>query len=132
MGRPTLYKCIDKALNTGWEAGLKDLYHRPKGPVITSEANAWGVSIACTKPVDLGLAAEVWTHQALVSYVRRHAIAAGYPSLNRAVKATVQRILAEQDLTPHEDPFLLRYFICRGKNEVNKKIITEWSSSFRT
>jgi transposase len=90
-----------------WEAGLKDFYHRPKDPVITLDAKAWVVSIACTKPVDLGLAAEVWTHQALAMYVRQHANEAGYPSLNRAVKATVQRILSEQDLKPHT----VRYYL---------------------
>lgn len=42
--RPTVYKCINKALSMGWEAGLKDLYHRPKDPVITPEAKAWVVS----------------------------------------------------------------------------------------
>lgn len=25
--RDTVYKCIDKALEMGWEAALKDLYH---------------------------------------------------------------------------------------------------------
>ena len=42
VSRPTVYKCIDKALSMGSEAGLKDLYHRPKDPVITPEAKAWG------------------------------------------------------------------------------------------
>ena len=86
VSRPTVYKCIDKALTMGWEAGLKDLYHRPKDPVITPDAKAWVVSISCTKPVDLGLAAEVWTHQALALYVRHHANDAGYPSLNRGAR----------------------------------------------
>jgi DNA-binding Lrp family transcriptional regulator len=27
VSRPTVYKCIDKALTMGWEAGLKHLYH---------------------------------------------------------------------------------------------------------
>ena len=35
------------------EAGLKDLYHRPKEPVIDSAAKAWVVHLACTKPKDL-------------------------------------------------------------------------------
>ena len=118
VSRPTVYKCIDKALTMGWEAGLKDLYHRPKDPVITPEAKAWVVSIACTKPVGLGLAAEVWTHQALASYVRRHAIDAGYPSLNRAVKATVQRILSEQDLKPHT----VRYYLERRDPDFDRKM----------
>ena len=38
VSRPSIYKCIDKALAAGIEAGLKDKYHRPKEPVITPEA----------------------------------------------------------------------------------------------
>jgi transposase len=50
VSRPTIYKCVDKALAAGVEAGLKDTYHRPRAPEITEEAKAWVVSIACTKP----------------------------------------------------------------------------------
>src|SRR3989337_2473943 len=56
VSRPTVYKCIDKALGMGYEAGLKDLPHSPKKPVITLEAKAWVTNLACTKPKDLGLA----------------------------------------------------------------------------
>ena len=77
--RMTVDKCIKKALSMGVEAGLKDLYHRPKDPVITPEAKAWVVSLACTKPVDLGLAAETWTRSALAAHVRIHADEAGHP-----------------------------------------------------
>jgi hypothetical protein len=61
MSRPTIYKCIDKALAAGVEAGLKDTFHRLKEPNITPEAAGWVISLACTKPKDLGLAAELWT-----------------------------------------------------------------------
>ena len=57
--RPRIYRCIDKALAAGVQAGLKDKYHRPHEPEITDEAKAWVVSIACTKPKDHGLAAEL-------------------------------------------------------------------------
>jgi predicted DNA-binding protein YlxM (UPF0122 family) len=30
IGRPAVYKCIDKAIAMGFEAGLKDLPHNPK------------------------------------------------------------------------------------------------------
>src|SRR6056297_3245227 len=49
VSRPTIYKCIDKALAAGPEAGLKDHYHRPFEPVITNEAKAWVINLACTK-----------------------------------------------------------------------------------
>ena len=51
--RPTVYKCIDKALSMGWEAGLRDLFHRPKEPTMTPEAKAWAVSLgACSRALD--------------------------------------------------------------------------------
>lgn len=42
ISRPSLYKCIDRALAAGVEVALKDKYHRPKTPVIRPEAKAWG------------------------------------------------------------------------------------------
>ena len=49
VSRPTIYKCIDKALAAGIETALKDKYHRPKDPVITEKSKAWVVNLACTK-----------------------------------------------------------------------------------
>ena len=116
--RPTVYKCIDKALSMGWEAGLKDLYHRPKAPIITREAKAWVVSVACTSPVSLGLAVELWTHKSLAHYIRTHSTEAGHPSLSRAAKSTVQRILDEQELKPHK----VRYYLERRDPEFDRKM----------
>ena len=116
--RPTVYKCIDKALSMGWESGLKDLYHRPKDPTITLEAKAWVVSVACTPPVSLGLAAEIWTHKALARHIRTHARDAGHPSLSRAAKSTVQRILDEQALKPHK----VRYYLERRAPDFDRKM----------
>src|ERR1035441_3179343 len=65
VSRPSIYKCIDKALAAGIKAGLKDTYHSPKSPEILDDAKAWVVNIACTKPKDHGLAAELWTLSAL-------------------------------------------------------------------
>jgi transposase len=44
VGRPMIYKCVDKALAAGVQMGLKDKYHRPHEPEITDEAKAWVVS----------------------------------------------------------------------------------------
>jgi len=59
VSRPTVYKWIEKALAAGIETGLKDKYHRPKNPIITEEAKAWVVNLACTKPKDHGYADEI-------------------------------------------------------------------------
>jgi transposase len=101
ISRPAIYKCIDKALAAGCQAGLKDTYHSPREPEILDDAKAWVVSLACTKPKDHGLAAELWTLSALARYVAKHAVEAGFPRLTSAVKATVWRILNEKDIKPH-------------------------------
>jgi transposase len=109
MTRKSVRKWIDKALAMGAEAALKDAYHRPRAPVITEEARAWVVHLACSKPKELGYAAELWTRSLLARHVRREAAQAGHPSLSRAAKATVQRILAEQPLHPER----VRYYLER-------------------
>jgi hypothetical protein len=68
--------------------------------VIGDDAKAWVVHVACSKPKDLGYAAEVWSRQALARHIREHAVEAGFPALSRAAKATVHRILAAQTLHP--------------------------------
>lgn len=107
--RKSVRKWIDKALAMGAEAALKDAYHRPRAPVITEEARVWVVHLACSKPKELGYAAELWTRDLLARHVRRQAMQAGHPSLSRAAKATVQRILAEQPLHPER----VRYYLER-------------------
>ena len=105
--RKSVRKWIDKALAMGADAALKDAYHRPRAPVITEEARAWVIHLACSKPKELGYAAELWTRSLLARHVRHEATQAGHPSLNRAAKATVQRILAEQPLHPER----VRYYL---------------------
>ncbi len=118
ISRVTIYHCLHKALEMGMEAGLKDTFHRPKEPVINSGDKAWVVHLACTKPKDLGYAAELWTRKALAAHVRQHAQAAGHPSLVRAAKSTVQKILVEQQLQPHK----VKYYLERRDLEFEFKM----------
>jgi transposase len=118
VSRPTIYKCIDKALTMGSEAGLKDKYHSPKDAVITDDAKAWVVNLACTKPKEHGYAAEIWSHSLLAQHTRQHAPQAGHDCLNNAAKATIQRILKERPLQPHK----MRYFTENRDPEFEKKM----------
>ena len=118
MTRKSVAKWIKRALAVGPSAALKDAYHRPKEPSITEEARAWVVSLACRKPKDLGYAAEMWTRSALANHVRSHAVEAGHPSLAKAVKATVQRILAEQPLHPEK----IKYYLERRDPQLDEKM----------
>jgi transposase len=100
MTRKSVLKWIDKTLQVGVKAGIKDTPHKPREAVITDDAKAWVVHLACCKPKEYGYAAELWTRSALARHVRKHAVPAGYPVLAKAAKATVQRILDAQSLLP--------------------------------
>jgi len=118
ISRVTIYHCLHKALEMGVEAGLKDLFHRPKEAVIRSADKAWVVHLACTKPKELGYAAELWTRKALAAHIRRQAEFAGHPNLARAAKATVQRILEEHQLQPHK----VKYYLERRDPDFESKM----------
>ena len=118
FSRPMIYRCIDKALAAGVQMGLKDKYHRPHEPEISDEAKAWVVSIACTKPKDHGLAAELWTISALARFVCDGARAAGFARLAKAGKSTVWRILDENEIKPHK----IRYYLEKRDPEFDRKM----------
>ena len=118
VGRPMIYKCIDKALAAGAQMGLKDKYHRPHEPVITIEAKAWVVSLACTKPKDHGLAAELWSISGLAKFVCERASGAGFARLSNAGKSTVWRILDGCDIKPHK----IRYYLEKRDPDFDRKM----------
>jgi len=118
VSRPTIYKCIDKALAAGIVAGLSDTYHRPKSPEIGDDAKSWAVSLACTKPKDHGLAAELWTLSQLAKFIGGEAEKAGFPRLAKASKSTVWRILDEHEIKPHR----IRYYLERRDPEFDSKM----------
>jgi hypothetical protein len=105
--RKTVYDCIDKALAMGVRAGLKDLPHHPNNAIITPEAKVWIVNLACTKPLDHGYAAELWSSQSLANHIRKVAEENGHPCLSRIVKSTVHTILKDNKLKPHKIKYYL-------------------------
>jgi transposase len=118
FSRPMIYRCVDKALAAGVQMGLKDKYHRPHEPEIGDESKAWVVSIACTKPKDYGLAAELWTISALARFVSERAQAAGFARLASAGKSTVWRILDDNDIKPHK----IRYYLEKRDPDFDRKM----------
>jgi len=118
VSRPTVYKCIDKALAMGPQGALKDLPHSPRDPTITDEAKLWVVNVACTKPKDHGYAAELWTLSQLAMHTRKFAPVAGHACLQRAGKATVYRILKTQALQPHK----IKYYLERRDPHFDRKM----------
>ena len=118
VSRPSIYKCIDKALAAGIDAGLKDHFHRPFDPVITEDAKAWVINLACTKPKDHGLAAELWTYSELAKFTRKNAPSDGHECLSSAAKATIWRILGANPIQPHK----IKYYLERRDPEFEQKM----------
>lgn len=118
VSRPSIYKCIDKALAAGADAGLKDYFHRPFDPTIDDAAKTWVINLACTKPRDHGMAAELWTFSELAKYTRKNAPSAGHPSLSKAVKATIWRILSANEIRPHK----IKYYLERRDPDFEQKM----------
>ena len=101
LSRRIIYKHVDRALAAGAAVALRDHPHGST-PTITPEAKAWVLSVACTRPKDHGLAAELWTRSSLAKHIRATAPVAGHPSVAHAGKSTIHVILRDAAIRPHK------------------------------
>jgi transposase len=116
--RPKIERCIDKALEFGINTALEDLPRKGRKPLITNEARAWFLSIACLKPKDVGLSSEFWTHRSLAEYIRSHSEKAGHVCLKNIARGTVSKILAKSDIKPHK----ISYYLQRKDQNFEEKM----------
>jgi transposase len=117
--RPRVERCVSKALELGVTQGLADLPGRGRRPVMTPQARAWVVSLACQKPKDLGYAQELWTTRLLAQHIRKHCVAAGYRSLSKLGRGTVSKILSANQVRPHK----IQYYLERRDPEFDAKMV---------
>lgn len=106
--RPKIERTVDKAISYGALAALNDLPRSGAPPKITKEAKTWLLSIACTKPKNMGLASEFWTYQALGKYIRENCVQADHGSLLKIQKGTISKILAKSGTKPHKQSYYLK------------------------
>lgn len=118
VSRPTVEKCVDKALSGGIEVALSDLRRKGGPPSITAESKIWVVNLACQKPKDIGYAAELWTISQLASHVRKNCKTSGHPCLGKAAKSTIHRILNEVSIKPHK----IKYYLEKRDPEFEEKM----------
>jgi transposase len=100
-------RCVDKALEYGIEAALKEEQRSGRPPEITDEAKAWIVELACQKPKDLGYSYEVWTTRLLSSHIRKHAEDQGHTCLKKLAPGSVSRLLSAMEIQPHKINYYL-------------------------
>jgi transposase len=105
----TVQRCVERALSYGPLAAIEDRPRPGKEPVITPEAKAWLVSLACDKAKEHGYPHELWTTRLLARHAREHGPTAGHECLARLVQGTVCKILGQEEIKPHK----VRYYLER-------------------
>jgi len=110
--RPKVERCVDKALQLGVKAAMKDLPRSGRRARITAEARTWVVNLACQKPKDLGYSYEIWTTDLLARHVRRHCESAGHACLLKMARGTVSKILRASKIRPHKITYYLERRDC--------------------
>lgn len=118
--QPKVIRCLERARALGAMEALDDRPGRGRKRRITAEARAWLVSLACQKPKDLGYAQELWTRRLLAQHARTQCVAAGHPSLQHVVKATVSRILTTNAVRPDR----IEYYLEKRDPEFEPKMAT--------
>lgn len=116
--RPRVERCLNKALEMGSMAALKDLPGRGHPPVITDDARTWVTSLACQKPKDLGYSYELWTTDLLAKHIRKHCRENGHPSLKKLGRGTVSKVLSRAEIRPHK----IQYYLERRDEEFDRKM----------
>ena len=118
VSQQTVMRCLERAAELGVLAALDDRPRAGRDAVITREARAWLVSLACAKPVALGYPHELWTTRLLAAHARNHGPQAGHPSLAKLAQGTVCKILAAHEIKPHK----IRYYAERRDPEFEPKM----------
>lgn len=101
---------LDTLLSVAKGRGCKD--------EITGEARTWLISVACTKPKELGYAAEVWTNKALTAHIRKEATKAGFDRLSTISESGVYQILNKSNIKP----FRIQYYCERRDPDFEAKM----------
>jgi transposase len=114
----TVQRCVERALAYGPLTAIEDRPRPGKEPVITPEAKAWLVSLACDKAKEHGYPHELWTTRLLARHARDHGPAAGHKCLAKLVQGTVCKILSQEEIKPHK----VRYYLERRDAEFEQKM----------
>src|ERR1700752_3246331 len=114
----TVQRCIERALAYGPLMALDDRPRPDRKPMITPEAKAWLVSLACDKAKDHGYPHELWTTRLLARHAREHGAATGHACLANLVQGTVCKILGQEAIKPHK----VRYYLENRDAEFERKM----------
>lgn len=105
--RNTVATYITRYIAAGLEYAMNDAARTGKPNSITDEEKAWITNFACTKPKELGYAAELWTYRALQKHIQKNCVDAGYPNLKNISHNTVRTILESNEIKPNKITYYL-------------------------
>src|SRR5487761_1070820 len=114
----TVQRCVERAVAEGALAALDERPRPGKEPVITPEAKAWLVSLACDKAHEHGYPHELWTTRLLARHAREHGPKAGHHGLANLAQGAVCKILGKEEIKPHK----VRYYLERRDAEFEQKM----------
>src|SRR5207247_11342980 len=114
----TVQRCVERAVAYGALAAIEDRPRPGKEPIITPEAKAWLVSLACDKAKEHGYPHELWTTRLLARHARERGPTAGHECLAKLVQGTVCKILGQAEIKPHK----VRYYLERRDAEFEQKM----------
>src|SRR3979490_2796883 len=114
----TVQRCVARALGYGSLAAIEDRPRPGKEPVITPEAKAWLVSLACDKAKEHGYPHELWTTRLLARHAREHGPAPGHKCLAKLVQGTVCKFLSQEEIKPPK----VRYYLELRDAEFEQKM----------
>ncbi|MCL1790509.1 MAG: IS630 family transposase [Peptococcaceae bacterium] len=118
INRNSVQLCLEKYCESGIESALKDDRGRGRKSIITDQDKMYVINIACQKPVELGFAQELWTLRLLRCYVQNHCEDAGFGHLKTIAKSTINNILNEAEIKPHN----IKYYLERRDAEFDQKM----------
>jgi transposase len=114
----TVQRCVERAVVEGAMAALDDRPRPGREPIITIEARAWLVDLACRKAKEFGYPHELWTTRLLAGHARAHGPAQGHGCLANLAQGTVCKLLDQDDVKPHK----VRYYLERRDPEFAAKM----------
>ncbi|MCK1501729.1 helix-turn-helix domain-containing protein [Bradyrhizobium sp. 188] len=113
----TVQRCVERALAYGPLPAIEDRPRPGKEPVITPEAKAWLVSLACDKAKEHGYPHELWTTRLLARHAREHGPAVGHECFAKLVQGTVCKILGHEEIKTAQGALLSGTSRCRVRAE---------------
>lgn len=96
----TVRRCVARYEAGGVDAALEDAPGRGRRQEISEADRLWAVSLACTRPKDVGRAAEFWYPAAFTAYVHEVAKGQGHPRMARVSETTLRNIMEEAKVRP--------------------------------